>query len=386
MNNKKEIELISSLIRSVILNENPPEITDDINLDKLIEQAFKHEIVSLLYTALSKSNVSNTEQVKSLEKANLFLALKDSIQTEYLGRIIECFEANKITCTILKGSIIKNLYPCQYLRQSCDIDLLVEEDPYKVRDLMCDMGFDVVEFGKRNSHHDIYAIKPYLVVEIHNKLMRKTHSWNSEFARMVERKISYENYKYIHQFTNEDFYAFMLAHFAKHLKYSGIGFKGVTDIWIYKMKNSDSLNEKTLNELLEKSSLQIFEKHITMLCDYLFEKKKSSDITYMLAQLIYNNGAYGDRDIIASHNLYNQRFKSKIFMVFKGFFASRESLEFYYPILKKYKWMLPVIWGIRGFKLIFKDRAKILKYVKKVACADVNYGEKITDIINEIGL
>ena len=381
-----KIKTITYILKSAILESETVHLTENCNLEDLIVDAKKHEVVSCVYSALTKSQFASDKLMNTLSIMNQQMIVRDTQQQYYLKKIIDTFEKNCITCILMKGSIIKDLYPNTFFRQSGDIDLYVGAEKDIVKGLMLDLGFKIVDCDNDDSHHDVYYTDPGIYIEIHHRFMRERHSWSAEFDSMVERKVLYKQYKHIYQFTKEDFYVFMIAHMAKHVKFSGIGFKALLDVWIYLNKYEDVLDKKELERVLKKSSLTKFNSEILKLCDYLFEDNEADETTVELSRLFYSNGVYGNQHMIYSEKKYNSGNKNKFLVYIKNFFASSNALQTRYPILRKCRWMLPIIWIIRGIDVVFCRHNSFDSYIDKVSMADVELGKRLNELKRKIGL
>lgn len=379
---------IAHLMKCAILGTIPDAVPDDIDLKKLIKYAAKHSVECCIYEALSRLKIDNEAAMNELSMLCNRAVVRDTQQQYYLEKMLDAFEKNKITCILLKGTVIRDIYPVSYLRESCDIDILVCDGFECVDGVMREIGFDVEDYENDNSHHDIYMIKPYVTVEIHKRLMRKQHAWSYEFDNMPLRKIAYNDYKYIYRFSYEDFYLFMLAHMAKHVKFSGIGLKSVMDIWIYNIKCADKMDMPLLEKRIEKSELTVFNAAVKQLAEYLFEGADTTEDIKEFAEFLFLSGSYGDSQQISAYKTYERQLKNKsnLNFYFKSFFCPAISLERNYPVLKKYPWILPAVWIHRGFSLVFKRNKDMKRFIDNVENADAELGKKLYDMKERLGL
>jgi len=83
--------------------------------------------------------------------------------------IFERFEQQGIWYMPLKGSILKELYPENGMREMADNDILYDSTKQaEVKKIMLSMGYSAESVGK--SHHDVYMKPPVLNFELHTLL------------------------------------------------------------------------------------------------------------------------------------------------------------------------------------------------------------------------
>lgn len=376
---------LAHLMKCAVTGETPQAIPDGISLSDIVRYAHLHSIDCCVFTALSRLGADKEDPAfKQLSEWNNAEIMRDTYQQHYLSKIAGLFEKNGIDSIILKGGVLKEIYPETYLRQSCDLDILTE-DTEKAADVMKTLGFSVDDYDNDNSHHDVFILKPYLVVELHRKFMRREHTWSPQFAHMKERKIPYKNYSHVFQLSVEDSYLFMLAHMAKHVKYSGIGMKAVLDIWLFKKHYAEISVSDELKQIIEASALTEFESSVDKLCKYWFEGAAPDDITKDFSRLMFTSGSYGNAHNVSSENAYETS-SGKFAIYLKSFFSPAKSLQHTYPILIKHKWLLPFIWIRRGMRIVFRDKKAREQFVENTNKADAQLGKKLNDIKNNIGL
>lgn len=184
-------------------------------------------------------------------------------------------------------------------------------------------------------------------VELHRVLISNKTPWQAECQKIVDRLVLADDKKYSYKMTDEDYYLYMIAHMAKHMKYSGFGIKMVIDVWVYMKKYGNTLSRSVLNERLSLCVLDEFEKNILSLTEYWFEDGTASEMIKKLARYVVLSGTFGTRE-----QLDNYVFMEKSGNTNDGFIAKlncyRNSVfpPFYfmkknYPILKKYSILLP---------------------------------------------
>ncbi|MGM9936850.1 MAG: nucleotidyltransferase family protein [Candidatus Ornithomonoglobus sp.] len=358
----------------------------------MLRIAEQHSIENIAYLSLSKIVDHNNETLELFEEYYNYAVLHDATQQYYLELVIDELEKKEIRHCVMKGPIIKKLYPSSDLRKSRDIDIFVDDDnTEKVRDIMEGLGFSVSYFNKADAH-DIYIIDENIKIEIHRTLLSEKCPWDAECQKIVDRLIISPNYKYRYEMSLEDYYLHMIAHMARHMKYSGMGIKMVLDVWIYLRAYNNILRWDILNEHLRDCGLDKFEKNIRELCGYWFEGCKASETVERLAFYIGASGNFGTKtqeiagEMAQNAGRSSNKNVSRIVYFFKVFFWPYKQMRERYKVLKAIPVLLPFCWIDRAYKALRFKKETVEHVIEKYDDADMEFGKEIIEFKKEIGL
>ena len=390
MNNNILKCLIDCIKCSFGIGDYKDIVCDDLVL--LAKIAMLHSVDYVIYPVLQKKYPDDKNIMPVLSKRYKSAIMIDATQQYYTEQIEKSFEDNGIRYCVMKGPVIKNLYPSSEMRKSNDIDIFVDnENTEKAKDLMVGLGFKVKSFNKAVAH-DEYCIGKMIEVEIHRTLVSNKCPWDKECQKIIDRLILSDGHKYKYEMTKEDYYLYMISHMAKHMKYSGIGIKMVLDVWVYLNAYQNVLDFNEINLHLKKCGLFEFENNIRALCSYWFDGKEASEKIIKLGIYIAASGNFGTYEQLVAGNMAqnavgtSSKTISKFTLLIKSFFLPYKKMEQRYPKLKKYPVLLPIYWVLRAFNAAFieKDRGK--KILNKYDNIDLEYGKKIIEFKKEIGL
>ena len=136
-----------------------------IDLEQLYRLAKFHTVRAAVCIALEKAGVHEPHFHESYKKAirkNIYL------DTERAA-IISSFEEQSIWYMPLKGSVLKDLYPENGMREMADNDMLYDaEKQQEVMEIMLSHGYTAKSVGESN--HDVYMKPPVLNFELHTAL------------------------------------------------------------------------------------------------------------------------------------------------------------------------------------------------------------------------
>jgi hypothetical protein len=289
----------------------------------------------------------------------------------------------KIEHIFLKGSTIRAHYPVPWLRTSCDIDVLVREADLSTAQALLESELSYVSGGK--TPHDVSMHSPSKVhVELHYNLLESDVVDGAEklllevwdFAEPSENTSRGE-------LADEMFYYYHVVHMAKHFVHGGCGIRPFLDMWL--LENKIVGNKQKRDELIARGGMEQFAKTVRELTSAWLDDKPYTDRAKKVERFIMYGGVYGNTE----NRVAVQQTKSggKFAYTMSRLFPPLGFMQCKYPILEKHKWLLPVMYVRRFFRLTRKGRlansVAELKYNEKITKADQSENKKF---LNEIGL
>lgn len=357
---------LSELIQAQFENRKPMPIPDSIDIDQLKKIALESHMYYLILGALIKLDIA--EETKEAIRPLIMRSAMKTLQQVCAARDIQtAFEENGIRNQVLKGAIMKHIYPRPEMREMSDIDFMVYESSFeKAEAVLLDKGYDKLEAIK---HHVIFQKKPYLVLEMHWSLYEQTVDkeqylyYKDQFRAKLK-----DGCKYTYEFSKEDFYVYLISHMAKHFYENGCGIRNLVDIYVYMKKYKDVLDENYIKNELEKCGLTSFEKHAKKLAYIWLEKEESTEFYNHMFMYMLDCGIYGKSE----NGIWGQMAKVEAESdgTDKGaclhyYFPSRKYMKEYYPWVDKCVILLPIAWVHRGIHgLINKESRERVKQME----------------------
>jgi len=365
---------IIQLLKSAITGQ-AEALPEGFCLEDARELIDKHRIKAPIYEGAVRCGIDKeTPVMKWLLRSSYQQAIRSEKQMQTVERIFAAFETAGIAYMPVKGCNMKLLYPKPSLRIMGDVDILIHTEDYpRIRQLMLELGLDE---GQENYH--VYPWRADgLLIELHKSLIPVTDAdyyayygdgWR--FARPGQGSR--------HDLNPEDTYIFLIAHFARHYRFSGIGCRHVLDLYVYRRSFPD-LDETYIRQELEKLNLLTFCLNVERTLAVWFADSQGDEITELITQFVFSSGNWGSLESYAIHELVketqekghasNSRFKSLL----QAAFPARVLIAERYPVLKKWPVLLPIVWVIRIVQtLLF--RKEIVRRRKKMlqAVSDEN--------------
>ncbi len=347
--------LLRSAICGTPLQEQEKVSASPEMLSKLVAISKRHDISHLLAFACDINSIPISGAVDI--KADIAKAVYRYEQINYeLGRFCKALEQAQIAFMPLKGAVLRNYYPKPWMRTSCDIDVLVHEaDAEQATDLLvADCGY--TRAGKNS--HDISLFSPnHVHIELHYQLVEDwfvNPSATTALSEIWSHAVKAAGFDYRYEMPDDFFYFYHIAHMAKHFENGGCGIRSFLDLWI--LDHIDGVNQANRDALLQQGGLLQFAGIARLLSKIWFGNGIHTVLTQYMEQFVLSGGVYGTSEnrIAVQQQRKGGRFKyalSKIFIPY-------DVIKFHYPILKKHRWLTPIMEVRRWFKLAFCGHAK----------------------------
>ncbi len=383
---ENEIKLFFALLRSVIngneLSEWEKELYDGEMLVEMLKLSKRHDVTHLLSqglvqnSLLENNNNANNEIFKAVYRY-------EQIKYEY-ENLCSALEKAEIPFIPLKGAVLRNYYPEPWMRTSCDIDVLIHtEDVDKaVSWLVNNCGY--TRGGECT--HDVSFYSPGQVhIELHFDLLEGgiANSSSEVLQSVWENSVVKNGSRYFYEMSDEMFYFYHIAHMAKHFENGGCGIRPLIDLWI--LDNIEKADKDKRDQLLEQGDLIKFSSAVRELSKVWFEGAEYSELTKQTENYILSGGVYGTNEnrVVVQQQKRGGRFKYVIYKVFLPY----DVMKSYYPILKKHRWLTPIMEIRRWFRLIFKGNGnRAVKELKQVGNMSQEQVENTRQFLKNLGL
>jgi hypothetical protein len=189
-------------------------------------------------------------------------------------------------------------------------------------------------------------------LELHFNLHENIKKLDDILDRVWEFSDPCDGSGYEYSQSSEFFIYHLLAHMSFHFVSGGCGIRSVIDLWL--IKQSIDYDNNKLNDLCNKSEINTFSMRIDELSSAWFEGVEYTDTVKKLEKIILTGGVYGSYSNRVSFDQVASGGKGK--NILRRIFMPYEKLVFIFPSLKGKKWLTPVYWIARWFRVVFKGR------------------------------
>ena len=379
------------LINCAFSGTVPSYLPEETDIDKLFAFAKEHGVEAIVYDALKRMPEYSPSDLQKFDLRNKQLIAIDTMQQYYLDKISEQLEQEHIRFLVLKGFVIKKIYPYPHWRQAGDIDIYVDDsDTEKVKEIMERLGFAVERFNHL-VQDDAYSCRNFVHVEVHRKLISNKCPWDEYCQSIADRLRVKKGFTYRLEMSPEDYYFYMIGHMAKHMKYSGFGIKMILDVWVYMTHYKSGMDMGVVEKLLKESGLYKFHCNVISMCEKWFGSG-SENANQELEEYIFSSGNFGTHEQFVAtdmaENLGKTHSKSyaKLHYYIKMIFLPYEAMCRKYKVLVKKPLLLPAMWIYRIFDAAILRRENISDIKNKYNNTDISEADSIYALKKKIGL
>lgn len=377
---------VIALLKSAVTGQALP-LPADFSISEAVQQMKSHHISTLLYEGAVCCGVDRADPAMLQLFRQYCKALQISErQMRELKRVFQAFEDNGVDYMPLKGCRMKSLYPKPELRIMGDADVLIRiEQREAIAAVMEALGFT----QSRESDHEWVWTSDGLYLELHKRLIP---SYTKDFYAYFGEgwPLAKPESGRCHAMTPEDEMIFLFTHFAKHYRDGGVGCRYVVDLWLY-LQNHPDLDEMYILRKLESLKLSEFYQNTLRLIAVWFEGAETDEKTDFIADFIFASGSWGEGNSrVISRAVRDTRSTAKgggkWAFLRELAFPDAFTLQEKYTVLKKHRWMLPLVWLWRPFYKLLFDRSSVKKRQQTLEYVTVERIDSRRQALHYVGL
>lgn len=358
---------------------------EEINWPALINEAKEHKVSGLAYSAV-KNEISHLGiDIKLLEEWKrevIFSGVNQSNHVKQVSKLLQLFNEYDIPVIILKGMVLRSLFPNPDFRTMSDVDILVhEKDLERIEALLLHINYNKVEAPQEK--HDVYYKLGGPKVEVHWSLTDHTMFKGGALAEQGiwerTREVDVLGVKTL-TMGYEDFIFHLIVHMASHVAYHGFGIRYLVDLVVMIEKQGELIDWDEVIKLIDKYQIRKFSAVLFSCCEDLFGLKLPDKVSQLAVvdsgyltlfeDEIMNSGVHGYREnseVLSRQISYNNKKQlSPLQKIIGLFFPPIDEMNDKYDYAKKSKILVPIAWihhllvGLFDRKYSFKDKFKLL--------------------------
>lgn len=398
---------IIAFIKSAIYGEKTHiDKKQQIDWEDIINISREHKVEALVYSAISNEiKEIIPEELLKLWKKEVFLSgVTQQNHMKDIEQLLYSFNKEDIDVLVLKGLVIRDLYPTPTLRTMSDADIVVKET-YLENSHKIMINNNYIEYKKTVNDY-LFMKNGCLPIELHWNLadehfFKQISKFEEEMWSNVEN-VSIGS-AVAKTMSLEDLAIFQCIHMAKHIVYRGFGIRHLVDFTLLVNKKRNEINWTKVMDRCKKYGIYKFVLKVMLACNTLFEMPIPSDIEEVVKEDksylnqfiddIFESGVHGKQDFVssvASEFAYTaDKEDGKNYSSLKRYisflFPKVEDMSDRYNYAKKYKVLQPTAWGHHLIRGVFnKDYS--LKDKIKFTTETVRVSQKRNDLINWLEL
>lgn len=391
----KNRQILVTILSSAIRNQTFLGFIDnDVNWNTVYEEAYAHQVHTLLYPIIKHLNFNNNpnfELFSMWENVTLTSAIRQVRHIKQISEVLKKLKEEDVPVIALKGLIIREYYPLPDLRIMGDADILIhKEDMERTAVILTKIGYIT---GNPTPKHLSFYHNLYPEIEVHWTLVSNKSFRNSEnFSDDVWKNAICTSIYYtpVLALSPEDQILHLLLHMAGHMKKLGFGLRQLCDIVLFIEASAEIVNWDLVQKNASNYGIDRFTCVIFSLCNKLFDLEIPFPFNSKLLEYdsyiddmindIFDGGIFGKRtpereecsalfhyiDDRASDNYFSNRFKR----IFPIIFPSSDKLSKKYCYAQKYPFLLPFAWLHRLLNSIFRKDS--IAYLKSTYLVSIN--------------
>lgn len=359
----------------------------EMDLEAVYRYAKCHTLAAITYDALElmdkayfgglSENASAALLFQKWKEARDKALRKNMMLDAARNKLFTYLDEQGIWYMPLKGSMLKDLYPKQEMRQMADNDILFDATKQEqVKDYFVGEGYEVASYAQGN--HDIYKKPPVYNFEMHTALFGKAHNeaWVAYYNDVKTRLLTEDGSGRCF-FTDEDFYIYFVVHAFKHYDGGGTGIRSFVDCYVYLSRKK--LDFAYIEGELEKLGILAFERTFRSVSQKVFGAgeplAKLSAQEYEMLTISMYSGTYGTLEMSIGNSLHKMqgdtatiKRTTKFKYLLGRLFPPMSYYKDNYPFLYKTKVLIPffIIYRMgRGFfahgRIVRREAAAVWK-------------------------
>ncbi|HBI6897034.1 TPA: nucleotidyltransferase family protein [Clostridium perfringens] len=377
--------------------------------NEILSEANAHEISALIYSSIygvKELEGLSKDELNKWKKSTFFTGIGHIAHYNQVGKMLEKFNGKNIDVIVLKGLVVRELYPKPEFRTMGDSDILVhEEDLERVTLLLEELGYKLEECEDEHGAHLVFSHEQYRPVEVHWTLINDDYFIGTkEFEKEIWKnsmKIKIGNAEVL-SLGLEDLALHLCLHMAVHIVCGGFGLRQLCDLVLLVEQKGQKIDwenfmVKAIECRSEKFILAIFK-----CCEELFNiqipkailnsGRVENELVEDLIQNIFNSGVFGRKDVIGTLGAdfaYSKDEKEEKRSISEKYldlvFPKVENMSEKYNYAKDNKILTPVAWAHHlGAGVLNKDYS--LKNKIRFFTKSVTVSKKKRKLLDELNL
>lgn len=352
-----ECDYLIHLVRCAIHNEQPQELPEIFNFERVYECGVYHHVANIAFYSVEKLAKQPEKLLYAKWEACRDQAvIRDINQSFAAEEIRNGLQAEGIRALEVQGTKIKPLYPQPEYRTMSDIDFIIDLDNLsKARTVLESLGYGCTD----NHGVEVDAFRPPNInIEMHTEYFPESVDYHSilrpPFASVEETG----------EYDINEFYLYNILHIAKHYLYGGCGIRRVLDVYYLNRNYGKVIDKQYVKSVLETAKAADLAAELSELANGWFDEGKFNAVRSNVEKYIVQSGLHGNR-LNELDNRLKKTFDStarfaKLRFFLRRFLGTKEILYKTYPILEHHKILYPFCWLHRAFCALHPKKLKRL--------------------------
>ena len=373
-------ELISILEKGVVSEKYASQTRlGEEDWKKVLQLAKAHHILPIVAESVWDTDaLPSPAMQETLKKSAMSRTSVQASRTAEFLRVYDALAEKGLRPAVLKGIVVRCLYPHPEQRESVDEDLLIS--PSEIRayhKAFLALGFTQNDDENPDTAAEISYLsrEKNLCIELHKYPFPPESTAYGEcnrcFRNALRRAVDVTCYdRSIRTLHPTDHLLYMICHAYKHFLHGGVGIRQICDMGMLTKAYGGQMDWNYIYASCRGLRIEVFAAAMFKISTHLgfcmpdaFREIETDE--YDLLSDILSGGLYGTADVDRLHSSMitlntaaaykNGKKKSRLI---RTLFPAADSLTGRYPYLRDHSWLLPVAWTHRMIGYI-KNRKRV---------------------------
>lgn len=392
---KYEGRYLLSIVSSIINQTEIPHSVRKLDWENIYKMADYHKVAHVVYLA----TLGLEDDIAPKWKGSFHKRYAESLLSQERYRnaaemVMWQFKQNKIHALLIKDGIMSTCYEPREVRALDQVRILVDEgQEAKIHSLMRSMDFQKRENWKGPG--EFYYRVPKITVVFYTDLGFRTKHLRKYFDFPVKVIRLMEGEKFLHQFTENEFYIYLVCDLVNQYARGEIRISDMVDYWQFYKVYKDRLDWEYVEKELESARISDFAHRLQDLAfiwfgdqheRYAKEYDEEADVYETMELYILTRGAQGREEsakltelVKEMSDIQSRKRREERVRRFRGFlFPDRRYMEHVFPILEDAPFLMPLCWLWRSLMLaLLPPKKKIYRMFRPIK-------RKIRDTVDEM--
>lgn len=365
---KYEARYLLSMVSAIINQTEIPRSVRRLDWENIYKLADYHKVAHILYL----STLGMDEEIAQKRKTLFREKYEESLLSQERFRsaaemVMWQLKQNKIHALLIKDGIMSSCYEPREIRALNQVRILVGEgQEAQIHSLMRSMDFQKQE--NRKGRGEAYYRVPKTTVIYYTDLGFQTRQLRKYFDFPVKVIRQMEGEKYLHQFTEDEFYIYLMCDLVNQYACAEITIGNMVDYWQFYKLYKERLNWEYIDKELAAAGVLDFAHRLQNLAHIWFGGESEAfsaqyeaeiDVYQAMELYIFTRGSEGREASMKLTELVKEftsrqareRREERMRRFRKFLFPDRRYMENIFPILEDAPFLLPVFWLWRSVLL-----------------------------------
>ncbi len=365
---KYEARYLLSMVSAIINQTEIPRSVRRLDWENIYKLADYHKVAHILYLATLGLDEEIAQKWKTLFREKYEESLLSQERFRNAAEVVMSqLKQNKIHALLIKDGIMSSCYEPREIRALNQVRILVDEgQEAQIHSLMRSMDFQKQE--NRKGRGEAYYRVPKTMVIYYTDLGFQTRQLRKYFDFPVKVIRQMEGEKYLHQFTEDEFYIYLMCDLVNQYACAEITIGNMVDYWQFYKLYKEKLNWEYIDKELAVAGVLDFAHRLQSLAHIWFGGESEAfsaqyeaeiDVYQAMELYIFTRGSEGREASMKLTELVKEftsrqmrkRREERVRRFRKFLFPDRRYMENIFPILEDAPFLMPVFWLWRSVLL-----------------------------------